>query len=160
MFSFLRAEDWIIIFLLTASLGTVWNYIMLQRDMSRYWKMASPGLSKSEIKKILKSLHELDDVKTYIRKIQELEEFHNKTMNDLDDRIKRTLNNYNTSVKNFHETLKAVYETTEDVNTKQLMDDSTVVLSEAYDLFNDIIQIWPEFFGEEEDKNDTDNTQV
>lgn len=92
--------------------------------------------------------------------MKEIEDFHNNTVSDFDDRLHKTLFNYQTSVEHFHKIIKEVYELSKGDEVRKFLDLKKEDLEKAYGAYDNIRTIWPELFTNEEELNDTENTQI
>ena len=91
--------------------------------------------------------------------MEQIEKFHNNTIEDFDDRLHKTLFNYQTSVDNFHKVIKELYELSKSDEVKKFIDLKMKDLDKAYKAYDEIRTIWPELFQpSEEELNDTKDT--
>lgn len=101
-------------------------------------------------------MNEVEDIKVLLKKIEEYKKIYNNTIEDFDDRLHKTLFNYQTSVDNFHKVIKELYELSGSDEVRKFLDLKIKDLDKAYKAYEEIRTIWPELFQpSEEELNDT-----
>lgn len=133
----------------------------LKMTLNKYWKIANPGMTKSQIRGILDNLENLDSIKVITKKAKEdhdtLKDTANECLGILEEtnkKVDKTIMYYQESVKILVDILNQIYAVQQKKRYKALDE----VLNEnfgraqyATNLLETMVYMWPEFFKEEED---------
>ena len=155
------------ILLSVVALGSTFNYIRLKVSIMKHWKLADPSIPKSELRKLLGALHEvesagekLNEIKEIKKDIEEAQEEIGRVCNSYEERIVNTLMNFNRALKNYVDVTKKLYDYAESRNYKDMMsvfDSLTSEFDKSFMLLQESEAMWPELIISNIVKEDTEN---
>lgn len=142
-------------------------YIIQRVEISRYWKIANPSLSKHDIRKILKSLLELERTKYFKEEMDKLVaelDIANLKNEEFEERVLISIKQIVEGYQNVLQFINKLYRISEANNYTKLVDylnNNTRELDEVVSPIDTCLRSWPEFVSRSERKeNDESSTEV
>lgn len=118
-------------------------------------------MSKREIRKILKSLYDLEDIKYFQEEYNKLVESINNNLSNIQSRVQNTLRLSVESQQEYINYINLLYNAMSESDNKEAvkwLNDNRELLDKILDPLNNVFEIWPEFM-QREDVNGKD-TQI
>lgn len=150
------------------SLGTIINYVNQRIAIEKFWRKVLPGMKEKDVKRILNTLLELDNIEELQDRYSKLDaarkkEF-DKILEDLNNRINETVHRYTKSVRILSNSLLSVAQIAEDnkyTKITDMLDNSMDYVEESYNLLNTLDEVWPGMAEKIEGTDENaENTQV